>query len=381
LTGQETLAAPPEAGESMVADSAAGPRRTCVREHLLAAASVGFVLSLVVAAEWLLRWAEPRYLVDRPQAGLAQLHRYSEVYGWEPRPGAVAIIDGQRTTINRRGLRGHEYPFARTSSRTRVLMLGDSIAFGYGVADQDTFASLLEDRGYEVVNLAVPGYGTDQALLRLEREGMAYSPDVVLLHFCLHNDFVDNASRTYFYDGLHPKPYFTVERGSLVLHDRHLHLSVPERMALWMHESSHVFNHLGGRAAPGSDERAARKEATLRDADAVRDLTFRLIARTAEVARQGGAGFACIVHSGRREFREGSTWFDALWNAPSLRGIPLMDMGGQFLARGERLADLTLDPIGHLNPTGHREAAAVLGPILEQARTRSRRVQERVAIP
>ena len=260
MTGQDTLAAPAEAGEPIVASSAAGPRRAYVREQLLAAASVAFVLSLVVAAEWLLRWAEPRYLVERPQASLAQLHRYSEVYGWEPRPGAVAIVDGQRATINSRGWRGHEYPLARTSSRTRVLMLGDSIAFGYGVADEDTFASLLEERGYEVVNLAVPGYGTDQSLLRLEREGMAYSPDVVLLHFCLHNDFVDNASRTYFYDGLHPKPYFTVDRGSLVLHDRHLRLSLPERVALWMHESSHVFNHIGGRPAFGSDDRAARKE-------------------------------------------------------------------------------------------------------------------------
>ena len=56
-------------------------------------------------------------------------------------------------------------------------------------------------------------------------------------------------------------------------------------------------------------------------------------------------------------------------------------MGGQFLARGERLQDLTLDPIGHLNPTGHREAAAVLGSILEAASARGSLVQERVPVP
>lgn len=342
---------------------------------LLAAGSVAFMALLLLTIEWLLRWGSPDSLRERPQAELALLHRYSEAYGWQPRPGAVANIDGQRTTINGRGVRGAEHPLARTSSRTRVLMLGDSIAFGYGVADEDTFAALLEQRGYEIVNLAVPGYGTDQSLLRLEREGMAYSPDVVLLHFCLHNDFVDNASRTYFYDGLHPKPYFTVDQGRLVLHERHLRLSLLDRLALWMHERSQLFNRLGGRPALGGSERAASKEAALRDGDAVRDLTVRLIARSAQVARQGGADFVLVFHSGRREFREGSPWFEALWNAPSLRQIAQVDMGGQFLARGRRLQELTLDPIGHLNPAGHREAAAVLGPVLDDLGTRRSRVR------
>ena len=213
----------------------------------------------MLGIEWLLRWGSPGHQRARPQAALAHLHRYSEAYGWELRPGAITSVDGQRTSINGRGLRGREHPLARTSL-TRVLMLGDSIAFGYGVADEQTFATLLEARGYEVVDLAVPGYGTDQALLRLEREGMAYSPDVVLLHFCLHDDFVDNASRTYFDDGLHPKPYFTIDQGGLVLHERHLRLSLRERLALWLQQESHLstaWRAARRRGAPST--RRARK--------------------------------------------------------------------------------------------------------------------------
>jgi hypothetical protein len=245
-------------------------------------------------------------------------------------------------------------------------MLGDSIAFGYGVADDVTFSSRLEERGYEVVNLAAAGYGTDQALIRLEREGMAYRPDVVLLHFCLHNDFTDNASRTYFYDGLHPKPYFTIDGGALVRHDEHLRLAPAARLGLWLHERSHIFNRLAGSRAPEGQEWAARKEAALRDVAAVRDLTWHLIARTAEIAHAGGADFGLIVCSGRREYREGSPWLAALSDAPPLQQIPQVDMGGQFLARGQRFHDVTLDPIGHLSPVGHSEAAVVIDQMLRE---------------
>lgn len=260
IPGTVPWAAPPGAATVV-------PPRGHSRELLLAGGSVALVLLLLLGIEWLLRWGSPEYLLERPQAALALLHRYSEVYGWEPRPGAVTSIDGQRTTINGRGLRGAEHPPTRTSSRTRVLLLGDSIAFGYGVADDSTFAASMAERGFEVVNLAVPGYGTDQSLLRLEREGMAYAPDIVVLHFCLHNDFVDNASRTYFYDGLHPKPYFTIDRGALVRHQDHLRLSPMDRLGLWMHERSHLFNRLAGRPAPVGQHWTSRKDVALQDAE------------------------------------------------------------------------------------------------------------------
>jgi hypothetical protein len=224
--------------------------RKYAREILLALASLALPPAVLLGVEVLLRLAHPSYLADLPQSDLARLHRYSEIYGWEPRPGAVSSIEGQRTTINVQGHRGAVHPHQRTPGRTRLLVLGDSVAFGFGVADGETFSADLERDGYEVVNLAVPGYGTDQALLRLEREGLAYHPDAVLLHFCLQNDFVDNASTTYFYDGLHPKPYFTLEGGALVPHLDHLRLGPLARVGLWLHERSFLFNRVLGHGPP-----------------------------------------------------------------------------------------------------------------------------------
>jgi hypothetical protein len=336
------------------------PFRRYARELLLAVASAALPPALLLAVEGVLRLENPSYLADLPQADLARLHRYSESYGWEPRPGAVALVEGQRTSINAAGQRGTLHPHARTPGRPRLLMIGDSVAFGFGVADEQTFSADLESDGYEVVNLAVPGYGTDQALLRLEHEGAAYRPDLVLLHFCLQNDFVDNASSTYFYDGLHPKPYFTLEQGALVAHLDHLRLPALARSGLWLHEHSFLFNRLLGRGAPAPADWAERRAQALDDTLAVRDLTVRLIARVAEVARAQGSAFALVVHPNRRAFREGSTWLAFLRDAPELRGVALVDMSERARADGFGLEELTLDAIGHLNASGHRETASVI---------------------
>lgn len=347
------------------APAAAPAIHTHWRELLLAIGSLAFLAALLVAIEWVWRLIDPRYLEHRPQASLALLHHYSETYGWEPQPGAVTFVDGQRTSINAKGLRGSEHPLARTG-RPRLVLLGDSVAFGYGVADDDTFAARLETRGYEVVNLAVPGYGTDQELLRFERVGAAYRPDVVLLHFCAHNDFADNASRVYFYDGLHPKPYFTLEGGHLVPHVGQLHLAPAARAGLWLHEHSFLFNLLAGQPPPVGSDWAGRRAAALQDAKAARDLTVHLVERTADAARHAGASFVLVVHPGRRQAREGSAWIDALRDAPELRDVRRIDMGEALAEHGQRLPGLTLDPIGHLNAAGHARTAEILDEALRR---------------
>lgn len=330
------------------------------RELLLALVSLALPPAVLLAVEGALRVANPSYLADLPQSDLGRLHRYSEVYGWVPRPGAVAAIEGQRTTINAAGYRGPLHPRERTPGRQRLLMLGDSVAFGFGVADGETFSAGLEKDGYEVVNLAVPGFGTDQSLLRLEREGAAYGADAVLLHFCLQNDFVDNGSSVYFYDGLHPKPYFTLDGGALVPHTGHLRLSPLARLGLWLHERSFLFNRVLGRGAPAAADWAERRAQALDDTLAARDLTVRLVARVAEVAHAQGSAFALVVHPNRRAFREDSPWLRFLREAPELRGLTQIDMGERARADGLGADELTLDPIGHLSVSGHRETAAVI---------------------
>jgi hypothetical protein len=324
-------------------------------------------LAALLGAEGLLRLFGADGLEDDPATGLGRLHRYSETYGWELRPGFLGEWGGKRTTVNARGSRGEAHPYEKTPGRARVVMLGDSLAFGFQVADDETFSARIEAAGrFDVVNLAVPGYGTDQALIRLEEEGLRYHPDVVVLNFCIENDLVDNVSSTFFYDGVHPKPYFRLEGGILRKHDAHLGRSALVRLAFWLREHSRLYGRIVGRPAVphGGEEWARRMAEVLGDRESAVALAAALIARMGEVARAGRAQFLVLVYPNKAAFKDGSSLVDELVHSPRLQDVRVVDMGDRFRARGMRFGDFAQDPIGHLTPAGHRAAASIVEELL-----------------
>lgn len=129
----------------------------------------------------------------------ASFGRHDAEVGWTLLPNVstrvVAEVFQYTLTTNSRGWRDVETPLAKPAGRRRVVVLGDSVAWGWGVDDGGSFPDLVERRvgDLELVNLAVPGYGSDQEFLTLEREGWLYEPDAVLLCVIL-NDVVGNAS-------------------------------------------------------------------------------------------------------------------------------------------------------------------------------------------
>jgi lysophospholipase L1-like esterase len=80
--------------------------------------------------------------------------------------------------------------------RADIVVLGDSMAFGYGVDDDQTWTALLADRlpGSRIINLGFPGAGPQQYLRSYERFGQALQPALVLLCLFPGND-LDNARR------------------------------------------------------------------------------------------------------------------------------------------------------------------------------------------
>jgi lysophospholipase L1-like esterase len=87
---------------------------------------------------------------------------------------------GQRVHINAAGFRDRE---RGPAEGPRLLALGDSSVYGFGVSDAAVFTARLEGMldGVGVINGGVPGYSTEQALNRLSREGLAMEPDVLLV--------------------------------------------------------------------------------------------------------------------------------------------------------------------------------------------------------
>ena len=113
--------------------------------------------------------------------------------GWRLIPGATGEWGGVPVRINAMGLRGPARSYEKPSGVTRILFLGDSVTFGYRVANEDTFAHQVERRlrqlGHDVesINAGVGGYSPWQEHAYLEREGLRYEPDVVVLSFVLND--------------------------------------------------------------------------------------------------------------------------------------------------------------------------------------------------
>jgi lysophospholipase L1-like esterase len=90
--------------------------------------------------------------------------------------------------INSHGMRGPK--FSDTKSGYRILALGNSCTFGWGVPYESTFAYRLQQmltqrdpkQNFEVLNAGVPGYSSYQGKIYF-RELLALKPDMVLIMF------------------------------------------------------------------------------------------------------------------------------------------------------------------------------------------------------
>lgn len=160
---------------------------------------VGFFLALLLV-EGLVRVffdepVQPRFVVD---PGYGVRGNQANVTTRHYVPGEYSV----KISTNSAGMRGQrEYPVERTYGVGRVLILGDSFSFGFGVEDDEVVSAVLEDQlneqastgsSYEVVNLSVSGFGQAEELVTYRELGRKYAADFVIL-FYFSNDIGNNA--------------------------------------------------------------------------------------------------------------------------------------------------------------------------------------------
>lgn len=124
--------------------------------------------------------------------------RAHPVVGYTLRPGAHGVVLGADLRVNSRGYRGGEWTTAKKSGHLRVAVLGDSHAFGYGVAEAAALPAVIErelarrqPRPVECLNLAVPGYSARQELAVLQATALPLAPDAVVLVLCDNDERPD----------------------------------------------------------------------------------------------------------------------------------------------------------------------------------------------
>ncbi len=133
----------------------------------------------------------------------AQVHQRSPhaALPYELRPEVDRIWLGVGLRTNSAGMRDDEVSLEKPSGVRRIVVLGDSFAFGWKVPVEQTFSEQLEGRlnrkagdggpRFEVLNMGVVGYAMRDPAVVLRDKAMAWSPDVVVIAYVLNDPETD----------------------------------------------------------------------------------------------------------------------------------------------------------------------------------------------
>jgi hypothetical protein len=119
---------------------------------------------------------------------------------YELRPNVRGRFMGQPVAINSQGLHDYEYSRRKEPGTFRIVGVGDSSLFGWGVPFEDSGLKVLERRlneksrgqKFEVINFAVPGYNTAMEAETFVQRCLEYAPDLVILNFNTNDYDVPN---------------------------------------------------------------------------------------------------------------------------------------------------------------------------------------------
>ena len=112
-----------------------------------------------------------------------------EVLGYCNRPNQQAFTVEAPAAINSLGFRGPEVKLAREANDVRILGLGNSLTFGSGVRDDETYLAYANkklkdknpDRRIDILNAAIVGFTIRQYIPFLRGVLPKVQPDIVLL--------------------------------------------------------------------------------------------------------------------------------------------------------------------------------------------------------
>lgn len=170
---------------------------------VLTALLLGVVLALLLAeAGFRLFWPLPPEFAEFQQAGLYVATEDGEAglrpgYSGTLQIGSTGVETAIR--IDRLGLRGSEIP-ARSAGQRRVLVVGDSLVFGYGVEAEQALPACLQRElgacGVPAVcgNAGVPTYGSKHVVAHMARLDAPFDADAFVLCGFLGNDAMDDAA-------------------------------------------------------------------------------------------------------------------------------------------------------------------------------------------
>jgi len=123
--------------------------------------------------------------------GNLEIYEPDPVLYWKLKPNqdCYTKVDHRPVHINALGTRGSDFTLLKSTNTYRILALGDSRTFGWGLAEPETYCCGLQtllrqksgDRPVEVINAGVNAWSFQQMSVYLRDYGLRYSPDAVVL--------------------------------------------------------------------------------------------------------------------------------------------------------------------------------------------------------
>lgn len=119
----------------------------------------------------------------------------NKILRYELKPNTKTTYENQEVEINSDGFRNRECTLQKLENTYRIVVLGDSVAFGRFNPPTDNLARRLEvalkkicpQNNFEVLNMGVEGYDTIQEEEMLKVKALKYNPDMVIVYYCLND--------------------------------------------------------------------------------------------------------------------------------------------------------------------------------------------------
>ncbi len=115
--------------------------------------------------------------------------------GHEHVPGQSGTYMGVPVSINGHGWRDQAYALEKPSQVIRIMMLGDSVTFGWGAPPEGVTSNILEKRlnqdpdspHYQVLNTGIGNSNTAMQVAYFLHTGYKFEPDIVVLNYFIND--------------------------------------------------------------------------------------------------------------------------------------------------------------------------------------------------
>jgi hypothetical protein len=275
---------------------------------------------------------------------------YDSVLGWKLKSNLVDARKPYRVDTDVHGFRIRPDD-PRDNQQFDMILLGDSFAFGSGAEVGDTLFGLLRAShpSLAIADTGVPGYGTDQEYLMLERYAPLLKPGGTVVLLTYINDFEDVRLH-----GIEvaEKPWFDFDRGELRIHTPHSLLN----WIRWHWTTLYVIEYMAWEA------RGAPKWRVYGDDALAASLYDGFVTRMARIVHEHRGQFIAVYLSGEEVTSANARlWYAAARDAATHADVPFISLDDDA-AMARR--DLYILGDIHWNPAGVRAAYDYLAPRL-----------------